>query len=86
MGQTDAEYGSPLNLCKTIAAVDFLTLISSLNTAKISEFIPDSTPESKAPAACYVAARYIAVRNLTGYKVEYARDELISQTRRLEDH
>jgi hypothetical protein len=56
---TDAEYGRPLNFYKTIAAVDFLTFISSLKTSKMSGFVPDHTPESKG-----LAARYVAVGNM----------------------
>jgi hypothetical protein len=54
---TDAEYGSPLSFYKTIAAVDFLTFISSLKTSKMSGFVPNHTSESKALAARYLAAR-----------------------------
>jgi hypothetical protein len=50
----DAEYGRPLNFYKTIAALDFLTFISSLNTTSMSGFVPDDTPESTALAARYV--------------------------------
>jgi hypothetical protein len=53
---TDAEYGRPISFYKTIAAVDFLTFISSLKTSKMSGFVPSHTPESKALAARYVAA------------------------------
>jgi hypothetical protein len=53
---TDAEYGKPINFYKTIAAVDFLTFISSLKISKMSGFVPSHTPESKALAARYVAA------------------------------
>jgi hypothetical protein len=56
---TDAEYGRPLNFYKTIAAVDFLTFISSLKTSKMSGFVPDHTLESKG-----LAARYAAVGNM----------------------
>jgi hypothetical protein len=50
---TDAEYGRPISFYKTIAAVDFLTFISSLKTSKMSGFVPSHTPESKALAARY---------------------------------
>jgi hypothetical protein len=56
---TDAEYGRPLNFYKTIAAIDFLTFISSLMTTSMSGFAPDYTPESRA-----LAARYIAIKGL----------------------
>jgi len=56
---TDAEYGRPLNFYKTIAAIDFLTLISSFKTSKMSGFVPDHTPESRE-----LAARYVAVGNM----------------------
>jgi len=52
---TDADYGKPINFYKTIAAVDFLTFISSLKTTKMSGFVPDHTPESRALAARYLA-------------------------------
>lgn len=42
----DADYGKPINFYKTIAAIDFLTFISSLNTKRISGFVPNSTSES----------------------------------------
>jgi len=51
----DSEYGRPINFYKTIAAVDFLTFISSLNTRTISGFIPGRTAESSALAARYVS-------------------------------
>lgn len=50
---TDADYGRPLNFYKTIAAVDFLTFISSLSTQRISGFVPNPTPESQALAIRY---------------------------------
>ena len=52
---TDADYGKPINFYKTIAAVDFLTFISSLKTTKMSGFVPNHTPESKALALRYAA-------------------------------
>lgn len=56
---TDAEYGRPLNFYKTIAAIDFLTFISSLKTTTMSGFVPDYTIESTA-----LAARYLAIGNV----------------------
>jgi hypothetical protein len=53
---TDAEYGRPISFYKTIAAVDFLTFVSSLKTSKMSGFVPAHTPQSTALAARYVAA------------------------------
>jgi hypothetical protein len=50
----DADYGRPLNFYKTIAAVDFLTLVSSFR-ANISWMAPDQTPESQKLATYYVA-------------------------------
>jgi len=47
---TDSEYGRPLNFYKTIAAVDFLTFISSLKHPH-SWFVPNPTPESLALAS-----------------------------------
>jgi hypothetical protein len=52
---TDTSYGRPLNFFKTIAAIDFLSLIASLSTSRISGFTPDPTPESNALAARYFA-------------------------------
>ncbi len=60
---TDAEYGRPLNFYKTIAAVDFLTLISSFKTSKMSGFVSNHTPESKGLAARYVA---VGIMRTTG--------------------
>lgn len=56
---TDSEYGRPLNFFKTIAAVDFLTFISSLMTSRVSGFAPDRTVESEALANRYISARSI---------------------------
>ena len=52
----DTEYGRPLNFFKTIAAVDFLTFLSSLMTSNMSGFSPDRTVESEALATRYVSA------------------------------
>jgi hypothetical protein len=49
----DDDYGRPLNFYKTIAAVDFLTLVSSFTTNSISGFAPSQTPESKALSRYY---------------------------------
>ena len=57
---TDSEYGRPLNFYKTIAAIDFLTFISSLETTTMSGFVPDDTPESTS-----LAARYVAMGNMS---------------------
>ncbi len=57
---TDSQYGRPLNFYKTIAAIDFLTFISSLATTKMSGFVPDHTPESR-----NLAARYISLANMS---------------------
>ncbi len=53
---TDAEYGRPISFYKTIAAIDFLTFVSSLNTSKLSGFVPADTPQSIALTARYAAA------------------------------
>ncbi len=53
---TDVDYGRPLNFYKTIAGIDFLTFISSLNTNHISGFVPDDTPESTQLATIYTRA------------------------------
>ena len=47
---TDAEYGRPISFYKTIAAVDFLTFVSSLSTSKVSGFVPAHAPQSTALA------------------------------------
>jgi hypothetical protein len=52
---TDSEYGRPVNFYKTIAAIEFLTFISSLSTAKMSGFVPDHTPESRELASRYIS-------------------------------
>ena len=57
---TDAEYGRPINFYKTIAALDFLTFISSLKTTTASGFVPEDTQESTS-----LAARYIAMGNVS---------------------
>jgi hypothetical protein len=54
---TDSKYGKRINFYKTIAAVDFLTFISSLNTKAASGFAPDRTPESSRLAAHYASLR-----------------------------
>jgi hypothetical protein len=51
----DVDYGRPLNFYKTIAAVDFLTLVSSFTTNSISGFAPSQTPESKDLARYYIS-------------------------------
>jgi hypothetical protein len=51
----DADYGRPLNFYKTIAAVDFLTLVASFTTNSISGFAPSQTPESKTLARYYLS-------------------------------
>lgn len=54
---TDSEYGKPVNFYKTIAAVDFLTFISSLNTSTMSGFAPERIFESSGLAAHYLSLR-----------------------------
>jgi hypothetical protein len=49
---SDSDYGSPINFYKTIAAVDFLTFVSSFK-ANLSWLAPNSTPESMKLAAYY---------------------------------
>jgi hypothetical protein len=49
----DADYGRPINFYKAISAVDILTFVSMLQTAKMSGFAPDLTPESRALAERY---------------------------------
>jgi hypothetical protein len=52
----DTEYGATISFYKTIAAVDFLTFISSLSTSKMSGFVPNYTPQSSALAKRYLEA------------------------------
>jgi hypothetical protein len=49
----DADYGRPINFYKAISAVDILTFVSMLQTAKMSGFAPDRTTESKTLAERY---------------------------------
>ena len=49
----DADYGRPMNFYKAISAVDILTFVSMLQTAKRSGFAPDLTSESRALAERY---------------------------------
>lgn len=49
---TDADYGTPINFYKTIAAVDFLTFVSSFK-AHISWLAPSPTPDSLRLAAYF---------------------------------
>jgi len=51
---TDADYGRPINFYKTIAAVDFLTFVSSFS-ANISWFAPEPTRDSMRLADHYRA-------------------------------
>jgi hypothetical protein len=50
----DADYGRPLNFYKTIAAIDFLTFVSSFR-ANISWFAPSPTPDSQKLTGYYIA-------------------------------
>jgi hypothetical protein len=59
----DADYGRPLNFFKTIAAVDFLSFVSSF-TANISWFPPPSTAASHA-----LASYYLTLRNLSTARI-----------------
>jgi hypothetical protein len=49
----DADYGRPINFYKAISAVDILTFVSMLQTAKMSGFAPDLTVESRTLAERY---------------------------------
>ena len=49
----DADYGRPINFYKAISAVDILTFVSMLQTAKMSGFAPDLTAESRTRAERY---------------------------------
>jgi len=49
----DADYGRPMNFYKAISAVDILTFVAMLQTAKMSGFAPDLTAESRALAERY---------------------------------
>lgn len=65
---TDAEYDRPICFYKTIAAVDFLTFVSSLSTTKMLGFVPARTPQSTALAERYVAAASQALPVASGLK------------------
>lgn len=56
----DADYGRPINFYKTISATDILTFLSMLQTTRMSGFVPNHTPESKALAARYCQLQQIA--------------------------
>jgi hypothetical protein len=56
----DADYGRPVNFYKAISAVDILTFVSMLQTAKMSGFAPDRTTESSA-----LAERYLQLEELS---------------------
>jgi hypothetical protein len=58
---TDSEYGKPINFYKTVAAIDFLTFISSLKSRQMSGFVPDQTSASKALAAHYIELATIRI-------------------------
>lgn len=49
----DSDYGRPINFYKTIGAVDILTFVSMLQTAKMSGFVPEHSPESRSLAERY---------------------------------
>ena len=53
---TDAEYGTPINFYKTIAAADFLTFVSSFK-ANLSWLAPNPTPDSLRLAAYFRVLR-----------------------------
>jgi hypothetical protein len=55
----DADYGKPINFYKTIAAIDFLTFVSSLKTNEISGFVPNETTEAKKLALRYLTLSLI---------------------------
>jgi hypothetical protein len=56
----DADYGRPINFYKAISAVDILTFVSMLQTAKMSGFAPDRTPESSK-----LVGRYLQLEELS---------------------
>jgi hypothetical protein len=58
----DADYGRPINFYKVIGAVEILTFVSMLRTAKMSGFPPEMTPESRALAEGYLQAESIRVK------------------------
>jgi hypothetical protein len=53
---SDADYGSPINFYKVIAAIDFLTFVASFR-AHVSWFAPDPTPESFKLSQHYLALK-----------------------------
>ncbi len=50
---SDADYGTPINFYKCIAAIDFLCLISGFSTGYTPCFAPDKTEASRKLAAYY---------------------------------
>jgi hypothetical protein len=58
---TDDDYGRPLNFFKTISAIDFLTMLSSLDTSRVYVFAASPTDASRALAKRY--ATLVALRN-----------------------
>ncbi len=61
---TDDDYGRPLNFFKTISAIDFLTMLSSLDTPRVYVFAASPTDASRALAKRY--ATLVALRNSDG--------------------
>ena len=55
----DADYGRPLNFFKTIAAIDFLTFVSSFR-ANISWLAPSPTEASHRLAKYYLMLRKLS--------------------------
>jgi hypothetical protein len=60
---TDADYGTPINFFKAIAAVEFLTFVSSFR-ANISWLAPSPTVESHRLAVYYLALRIAAANRV----------------------
>lgn len=58
----DEDYGKPINFYKSIAAIDFLCLISAFK-AHVSWMSPDSTAESSSLALFYLACQQLSKRN-----------------------
>lgn len=59
---SDADYGSPINFYKSIAAIDFLCFISAFR-ASISWFAPSPTGQSKNLSAYYKACIMLSKSN-----------------------
>lgn len=58
----DEDYGSPINFYKSIAAIDFLCLISAFK-AHVSWMAPNSTATSEGLSFVYFACQELSKQN-----------------------